>query len=206
MPKLSEKRKEMLTVLMKEAIYDATISVLREHGVNGMTMDRVAAAANLAKGSLYNYFRDKQDLLRFVYGKIVDPISLAIDETAASSSSAPQKLETILRTLFEHLGQHRGVLSLLLRDEPTRATVEPRKQSGRAKALTHFIEIFSQGVAEGSFRELDTVLAGRMFLGAISEIFQQQLDGPHREVNNIIEEVLGIFLQGVSANTAVTSL
>ena len=145
MPKLSEKRKELLNAMMKEAIYDAAVSVLREHGVNGMTMDRVAAAANLAKGSLYNYFRDKQELLRFVYGKIVDPMSRAIAETAADSLSAPQKLETILRTLFDHLGRHRGVLSLLLKDEATRAIVEPTKQSGRAAALQALYRYYFAG-------------------------------------------------------------
>ena len=56
MPKLSATRKELLTTMMKEAIFEAATSVLCAHGVSGMTMDRVAAAAGLAKGSLYNYF------------------------------------------------------------------------------------------------------------------------------------------------------
>jgi AcrR family transcriptional regulator len=201
MPKLSQKRKELLNAMMKEAIYDAAVSVLREHGVNGMTMDRVAATANLAKGSLYNYFRDKQELLRFVYEKIVDPISQAIAETAVASLTAPQKLETILRTLFEHLGRHHGVLSLLLKDEPTRAIVEPRKQSGRAAALRHFVEIISQGIAERSFRALDAELAGRMLLGAIGEVFQQQVIGQPQDRDEIIREILSIFFHGVSAGS-----
>ena len=206
MPKLSEKRKEALNAMMKEAIYDAAVSVLCEHGVSGTTMDRVATAANLAKGSLYNYFRNKQALLRFVYGKIMDPMSRSIAETAGDSSSAPQKLETILHTLFDHLGRHRGILSLLLRDEATRAIVEPTRQSGRAMAMQHFIAIFAQGVAERSFRELDPALAGRMLLGSIGEIFQQHLIGQPQEVDKIIDEVMGIFLQGVSADSAVAAL
>jgi AcrR family transcriptional regulator len=205
MPKLSVNRKELLNVMMKEAIYDATVSVLHEHGVSGMTMDRVASAAHLAKGSLYNYFHDKKDLLHFVYSKIVDPILWAIAETAGDLLSAPQKLETILRTLFGHLSRHRGVLSLLLNDDPTRAIVESTKQSGRAATLRYFIEIFKQGIADRSFRELDPELAGRMLLGAIGEIFQQQLIGQHQEVNKIIEEIMGIFLYGVSVDSAVTT-
>jgi AcrR family transcriptional regulator len=203
MPKLSEKRKEMLNVMMKEAIYVAAVTVLRDHGVSGMTMDRVAAAANLAKGSLYNYFDDKQDLLRFIYGKIIDPMNQAIAETAANASSAPQKLEEILHILFDHLGRHRGVLSLLLKNEAARAIVESTKQSGRAEALRHFIAVFAQGVAERSFREMDPELAGRMLLGSVGEIFQQQLIGRHQEVKIIIEEVMEIFLHGLSADTAV---
>ncbi len=205
MPKLSEKRKELLNAMMKEAIYDAAVAVLRERGVNGITMERVAAAANLAKGSLYNYFDDKQDLLRFVYGKIMDPVSLAIAATAGGTLTAPQKLESILHTLFDHFGRHRGLLSLLLKDEATRAIVEPTKQSGRAKALRHFVAIFAQGVAERSFRELDPEAAGRLLLGGIGEIFQQHLAGQAREANEIIAEIMAIFLHGVAAESVAAS-
>lgn len=203
MPKLSEKRKELLTAMMKEAIYNASIAVVREHGVGGMTMDRVATAANLAKGSLYNYFHDKQDLLRFVYGKIFAPINQVIAETAAASMPAPQKLEAILSTLFNHFGQHCGVISLLLADERARVIVEPTKQTGRAASLRHFVTIFSQGIAEGSFRPMDPEIAGWMLLGSISEIFQQQLRGQHRSAEEIIAGILGIFLQGVSAESTI---
>jgi AcrR family transcriptional regulator len=133
-PKLSEKRKELLTAMMKEAIYDAAVAVLGKHGVGGMTMDRVAAAANLAKGSLYNYFDDKQDLLRFVYGKIIDPVSEAIAETAGEPLPAAQKLESILHTLFDHFRQHRRLLSLFLGDDAARAIIEPARKCGGGPA------------------------------------------------------------------------
>ena len=49
MPRLCKARKELLTTLMKESIFEAATAVLNEHGVNGTTMNRVAEAAELAK-------------------------------------------------------------------------------------------------------------------------------------------------------------
>jgi AcrR family transcriptional regulator len=62
MPRLSRTRKQLLNAMMNDAIFDAAVAVLAEHGFKGMTMDRVAAAANLAKGSLYGYVESKPKL------------------------------------------------------------------------------------------------------------------------------------------------
>ena len=56
MPKLTAIRKQALDEMMREAIFQAAKAVLAKHGVDGMTMDRVAVEADVAKGSLYHYF------------------------------------------------------------------------------------------------------------------------------------------------------
>jgi len=54
MAQLAERRKELVTGLMKDAIYAAAVEILTKQGVDGLTMDRVAETAGVAKGSLYN--------------------------------------------------------------------------------------------------------------------------------------------------------
>ena len=74
MARLSERRRELLTSMMQDSIYEAVAAVLAEHGIRGMTMDRVAEQAEVAKGSLYNYFPNKQALLQFVHEKALAPV------------------------------------------------------------------------------------------------------------------------------------
>ena len=71
MPRLSKARKELLTTMMKDSIFEATTSVLSAHGIDGTTMNRVAEAADLAKSSLYDYFQNKDELLAFVANRIM---------------------------------------------------------------------------------------------------------------------------------------
>ena len=66
MPRLTAIRKQALDEMMKNALFEASVAVLSEHGAEGMTMDRVALAASMAKGSLYRYFRSKQELLESI--------------------------------------------------------------------------------------------------------------------------------------------
>ena len=59
MPTITERRRDAV----KQGIYEAAVEVLTRDGLDGATMDRVAAEAGICKGSLYNYFKDKQPII-----------------------------------------------------------------------------------------------------------------------------------------------
>ena len=92
MSRLVERRKDLVATMMKDGIYEAAVQVLMQHGADGLTMDRVAEAAGVAKGSLYNYFRSKQDLVRFIHEKIVEPAKSFVLEMQRSPMPAIEKL------------------------------------------------------------------------------------------------------------------
>lgn len=200
MPRLSAKRKELLTTMMKEAIFEAATSVLREFGSGGMTMDRVAAASHLAKGSLYLYFQGKDDLLQFIWRRIVEPISKAVEEITAADLPAAEKLRRVLCTMFEHLERHQGVLRILLHDETIRRVRESSEQSGRDHAVEHFTRVFAQGMEDGTFAPGDPAQLARMFFACVSELLESHVvSGSVPDAGQVIEQAMRFFLLGVSA-------
>lgn len=200
MPRLSRTRKELLTAMMKEAIYEAAVSVLAEHGAAGMTMDRVAAAANLAKGSLYSYFDSKQGLLQFVHGKAIEPIQKAVEELVHSEMPVLAKLEAILRVIFDHTVQHRELFGLLLNDDDARLLLEPTERTNRQIAVGHFAEVFRQGMAEGVFQPHDPAQLGEMFFGALLGFWQPALAaGQFQQPDDLIKPLIAVFVHGARA-------
>jgi len=197
MSRLTSARKELLTSMMKEAIYEAAVGVLFQHGVEGMTMDRVAAAAGMGKGSLYNYFQGKQDLLQFVHAKAVAPIHKAVDELVDAHLPAITKLEAILRVVFEHLASHH-VFHLLLKDDDARMLLEPTQRTNREIAIDHFVAVFRQGIGEGTFRPFDPTQLAQMFVGALRELWDRSLAASeHLQPEPLIQPLLGVFLDGI---------
>lgn len=55
-----------LTDRKREAIVQAAIAEFREHGFNGTSMDRVAAAAEVSKRTVYNHFPSKDELFEAI--------------------------------------------------------------------------------------------------------------------------------------------
>lgn len=195
MPRLSKTRKALLNTMMKESIFEAANSVLCEHGVDGTTMNRVAAAANLAKSSLYDYFPSKDELLEFVTERIVVPFWQAVEEIRASSQPAPKKLESILRTAYDYSTRHRALIRLLA--ESNQATQV--KKNTRPRILQAFTAIFEEGIREGVFREHNPLHTGRMFAGCLSELFElQATSAPEEVAREYVDVLIDATLHGFS--------
>lgn len=97
MTSLAAQRKRLADSIMRNAIYDGVMEVLGEHGLAGATMDRIAATVGIAKGSLYNHFRGKDDLLEFVHERTIRPLLESTEQIAATDRTAADKIEAMIR-------------------------------------------------------------------------------------------------------------
>ncbi len=205
MPRLSKARRELLTSLMKDTIFEATTSVLCEHGVDGTTMNRVAEAANLAKSSLYDYFQSKEELLAFVADRVMVPTAQWFEDIAHLDLPAVGKLREIVRKAFASAERHRALLLLLLRDDLLDVK-ESSKLSVRSRVVQTLSAVFEQGMAEGQFRREDTARLSRLFMACLGEFCEMWLAGdPPEEIEDCVETLLRIFLHGVSTNGVSTN-
>lgn len=198
MSDLAERRKEMMTSLMRDSIYAAAVEILTNQGVDGLTMDRVAETAGVAKGSLYNYFASKSDLINFIYGKTMEPTTLIFDEAMANHGSASEKLEGILRRWFEYFATNRGIFDFLFNNSRISDVAEEYKQSCRTKGIADLTVIFEQGIAEGVFRPVNALRAAEVLLGAVIVSTEQQLStNEHRPAEEWVNTLMDLLLNGL---------
>ena len=196
MPRLSKARKALLTTMMKETIYEAATSVLCKHGVSGTTMNRVAEAANLAKSSLYDYFREQgrpAAILQHSTGGAVfsgdrGDCQRGLARSAETGKDPPHGFGICRRSTRASSDSWRG------RIKATRY-----RKDTRPRFLRLLTAIFEQGIREGSFRPHNAAHTGRMFLGCFSELFELQADGASsEEVNEYVGVLIDAVLNGFS--------
>lgn len=198
MVKLAERRKELLDSMMKEAVYEGAVAVLTEYGLDGTTMDRVAAASGMAKGSLYNCFRSKQELLEFVHDRVVTPLHEAIDEVVDGSLGAAEKLAAITRLWREYLVEHQAVFHFLINDLGAKQRLRNTEQNSRSRGIKQITMILRQGIQEGVFRAADaTAVAEMLISAAVGMVEQESAAGKPREVDEAVELLMGVFLHGL---------
>jgi AcrR family transcriptional regulator len=85
----------------EEAILDAVNRLLSEKGFDLMTMDDVADAVGVAKGSLYKHFSSKERLAAAVMTRLLTQTQEVLDHMPAEWSAARQ-LEEVLRWSLQH--------------------------------------------------------------------------------------------------------
>ncbi len=84
-----------------EAMLDAVERVLKRQGIDAITTNRIAEAAGVSIGSVYQYFPDKRAIFTALHGRHVAEVSQAIERALAETASS--SFEDFTRVLVEAL-------------------------------------------------------------------------------------------------------
>lgn len=193
-----EQRKEQWTAIMKESLHRAVVKVLAERGFSGLTMERVTREAGIAKGTLYNYFKDKEDLLHYVVESSLQPLEREVDEVLGSDLVPEQKLGEFARRTIRYFDERREFFRVLLDPELAGPGPSPKGRSRHRELIKKVSGVFEAGVRSGSFRRLDPMKLAAMFVmscGAMmmGRLWMEKL----APVEEDAEVVLRVFFEGV---------
>jgi AcrR family transcriptional regulator len=70
-------------------VLEAVQLVVKRHGAQAITTNRIAEAAGVSVGSLYQYFPDKRAIFTALHDRHVDDVRQVIEQTTAACASAP---------------------------------------------------------------------------------------------------------------------
>ncbi len=118
MEKPTQKRKQREKEARREEILDAAAVIFSRKGYAATTLDQIAAEAELAKGTLYNYYKDKQDLVMSLVIRgdlhIKDSLRDSIKEGARDKDDLQRFVNRIFGNLVGELVEHRYLFWLFL--------------------------------------------------------------------------------------------
>ena len=98
----------------REALLDAGLEVAEEHGLSGMSVNRVVAAAGVAKGTFYVHFSDRDDFLNALHRRYTEQSGAAVAAAMAGRTPGWRRLRQMIEAYFESSMRHRGVKALAL--------------------------------------------------------------------------------------------
>lgn len=99
MPKYSEEKKHLVEEMFKDKIFHEGCELLQRGRRELFTMLELAARAEVSKGTLYNYFKDKYDVIFFIESRLIASGEKNISEILAKDGDC----RTILCMLIKHL-------------------------------------------------------------------------------------------------------
>ena len=153
MPRYNQEKRELLAEQMRTLIVETYVRLANQN-IN-ISMEYLAAEAGIAKGTLYLYFKTKDELQRAALAESRKVMLERMTQTLNSPLSAPEKLMQYVQWMMEEFCQHR-----LLRLEYLRNNNQPPLPKN-IKGIEILTKIIQQGVNEKSFRDVpvdDTVI------------------------------------------------
>lgn len=191
--------------LKRRAILSESGRIFSRQGYHNTSLDDVAKALKVAKGTLYNYVKDKQEILFECHKMALDIGDRAFQFTEDHGGTGIERLWNMLyqytATLTDEFG-FCGILAELasLKPEDRKVIVDRRDEHDR-----RFIEMLRRGVADGSVRDVDLKLAVCTFMGAINNLALWYTPGGRLSNVEIAEKMTDILLGGLASNPSWTS-
>ena len=186
----------------RAAILRAAITVFAHNGYFNSKVADIAREAGVADGTVYLYFKSKEDILHSVFDRSVDEAIAEAKKIVETINDPKEKLRQIALLHLERLGDDRD-LAVVFQVELRGSTkfMEEFSAAGFAEYLALIRSTFEEGQQTGVFRaDLNAKVVAKILFGALDEMATNWILSKRRyKLAPMADQVLDIFLNGVNA-------
>jgi TetR/AcrR family fatty acid metabolism transcriptional regulator len=186
----------------RTAILDAATATFAKNGFFGAQVADVARAAGIAAGTVYLYFRSKEEILTSIFDRTMQE-AIAEGRAALADVDDPvERLRRIARTHLARMGRDRN-LAIVFQVELRQTTkfMERFSQTGLRDYLEVIQQTIEDGQARGMFRPaLNPRTTAKVFFGALDEMATNWILSRRRySLANQADEIVDILTGGFMA-------
>ncbi|MGA9724966.1 MAG: TetR/AcrR family transcriptional regulator [Candidatus Binatus sp.] len=183
----------------RERILAAALKLFAHEPYQAVTMDRVAAAAGVAKGTLYLYFPSKDALYLGVLSDGLDTAYRTYQASADPKLPVAERMRRSIAVMVEFYDQRRDFLQFYATEEPRLGEARNRIIEGsRDRAFNFFASLIEEGIRAGVFTRVDSRLATFAIQGAIRSLLLYY--GTSRPVSELSRDLGNMILRSLGAD------
>jgi len=193
---LSGKR-EQTKAANRTAILNAARRVFSEIGYGAATVRDIVRETDLAAGTFYNYFPDKESVLRALLDEAASEIRSRVREARKASRTLEEFVEGGFRAYYGYMVEDPQTFELLRRNAGTVRSMfdEPTVGAG----VQELRDDLAAGIRSGLLPDHDVDYMAAAMVGAGFEVAVRMLDRDPPDVEGAVEFLTGIFLAGLSS-------
>jgi AcrR family transcriptional regulator len=182
------------------SLLEVATLTFNERGYDGTSMEDLARAAGITKSSIYHHVPGKEALLGMALDRALLSLFAVLDEPAATTGAASDRLEHVLRRSVEVLDAELPSVTLLLRvrgNSPTELDALARRREFDHRVTA----IVTAAADEGDLRaDVDPSLATRLIFGTVNSLVDWYRpgapdDGAYR--SEVADTVVELVLRGL---------
>ncbi len=162
---------------MRSAIMEATKSVLSDMGWDGTTMERIAARAGISKGTIYNYFKDKTELMGSLRKELAEPYISALNDISVGRGAPEERLERVIRAAMDELFRNIKLIRAIIIGQMLNRSfnIESLRDPCMTQHRMHRIlaSLIKEGISSGSMTPVDPDAAAALIQGGIFEVMRR---------------------------------
>ncbi len=182
-----------------EQIYAEAVRIFKQKGYHATSVQDIANAVGLQKGSLYHYISSKEELLSKIFERGTGAMTERLQEILASDAPPSVKLRQAMQAHVNALCEQLDSYTVYLTERRTLAGRIQKQVRAEAERHARLIEqILQQGVRSGDFRAVDTKMTAHAILGMCNWMYQWYSPGGRLTPSEIADLFANLVLQGLT--------
>ena len=183
----------------EDQLLEAATHLFKEKGYHSTSMQELADAVGMQKGSLYYYIESKEELLRRLMERATSFMATQIDEIYASDLPPARKLRWALENHAVAMMDHLDLVAVYLHEY---RNLPPERMAEALTVRKHYeqvlMQIMEDGIACGEFRAVNVKMAVFGMLGMLNWTHQWfSPDGPFSS-NEVATTLADLALHGLT--------
>jgi AcrR family transcriptional regulator len=198
-------RKEREYLAHREEILSAAEKVFAAKGFFSTTMSDIAREAEFGTGSLYKYFKSKEDLYFTLIDEKVEEINGPVKAELSQKTPPVERIKKVLSLQFEFFERNRDFFRIYT-SEWNRFEWTVKDELGKdlhekMVAYIHLLaEVMTQGIEKGEFRPLNPIDLAHALVGIVNSfVFEWIISRDSYPLISKLDTVLEVFLGGVAS-------
>ncbi len=180
-------------------ILNSAGAVFAEHGFYKATISQIAARAGVADGTLYLYFKNKDDILyQFIQYK-TELVFRKMRSAVEKGKNAEEKLRLLIRCHLEEFQNDRHMAVIFQSEVRYLRDIQSQIKDISKMYLDLLSDIIEQGQIEGIMRQdLFVGLVKRFILGAVEGVINTWVGAESRyDLVAMADPLVDLYLNGV---------
>lgn len=184
-------------------IVDAAVIVIAENGYHQAQVSKIAKQAGVADGTIYLYFKNKEDILVSVFREkmsiFVENLQKILEEDVSSEEKLFRMIENHFRVLYS---DHHLAIVTQLELRQSNKDLRHKINNVLKDYLALLDRILAEGIERGEFEEeMDIRLARQMVFGTMDEIITSWVMNEQKyDLMKLAPNVHRLLMKGMKAD------
>ena len=193
-------KEEVVQEYRIQSIQDAAMRVIARKGMAAATMQDIAEEAGVAKGTIYLYFRDRDELVEKTFETAINQLHGRIDEAWLTPGSFEEKLRAILAAKFAFFRENREFFRLYA----SLRLPEGQRRGGSCQAqyrarIDLMAESLGEAMERGEIRQMNAHrLAIFIIEGSNSLVIERVMEDQSPPEAEDVELITSVIVDGIS--------
>jgi AcrR family transcriptional regulator len=200
---MARSKEEVVQEFRIQTIRDAAMRVIARKGMAAATMQEIADEAGIAKGTIYLYFRDRDDLVEKAFESAMGELHKRVDEALETEGTCEQKLRAVIAAQISFFQANREFFRLYISLRYPEGNAQQQRSQKRCQPqyksrVQRVASVLEEAMKQGEIRTMDPMrLALFIIEGSSAVIIERVLEEKPPSEEADIELIAGTIWDGI---------